>query len=157
MTRIVAVLGYSDGTTQGLHPVCAARLAHAEHEARADDVVLFSGWARGRAPAAEADLMARAWTSPVRARVVDRSARTTLGNALGVARLTRRLGADEVVLVTSGWHGRRASALVRATLWRSGATLRVTTCPEGATRLRALRELAAWALVPLLAVVAWTR
>ena len=157
MTRVVAVLGFSDGTTTGLHPVCAARLARAAREARSDDVVLFSGWARGRAPKTEADLMARAWRAPVRARIVDRRARTTLGNALGVARVARRIGADEILLVTSGWHGRRASALLRAALGRSGTTIQLVTCLEGATPLRRLRELASWMLVPLLALAARTR
>jgi uncharacterized SAM-binding protein YcdF (DUF218 family) len=157
MTRVVAVLGFSDGTTTALHPVCAARLARAAQDARSDDVVLFSGWARGRAPRAEADLMARAWSAPVRARVVDRRARTTLGNALGVARLARRIGADEILLVTSGWHGRRASVLLRAALGRSRTTIQLATCPEGATPPRRLRELASWTLVPLLALAARTR
>ena len=157
MTRIVAVLGFSDGTTTGLHPVCAARLTRAEREARTDDVVLFSGWGRGRAPATEADLMARSWSTPVGARLVDRSARTTVGNALAVARLARRVGADEILLVTSEWHGRRASALLRAALGRSGTTIRLATCPEGATRMRTLRELASWVIVPLLALAARTR
>jgi uncharacterized SAM-binding protein YcdF (DUF218 family) len=157
MTRVVAVLGFSDGTTTGLHPVCAARLGRAAQEARSDDVVLFSGWARGRAPTAEADLMARAWRAPVRTRIVDRRARTTLGNALGVARLARRIGADEILLVTSGWHGRRASTLLRAALGHSGTTIQLVTCPEGATLRRGLRELASWTLVPLLALAARTR
>lgn len=157
MTRVVAVLGFSDGTTTALHPVCAARLARAAQDARSDDVVLFSGWARGRAPTTEADLMARAWSAPVRARIVDRRARTTLGNALGVARLARRIGADEILLVTSGWHGRRASALLRAALGRSGTTIQLVTCPEDATPQRRLRELASWTLVPLLALAARTR
>jgi uncharacterized SAM-binding protein YcdF (DUF218 family) len=157
MTRVVAVLGFSDGTTTALHPVCAARLARAAQDARSDDVVLFSGWARGRAPTTEADLMARAWSAPVRARIVDRRARTTLGNALGVARLARRIGADEILLVTSGWHGRRASALLRAALGRSGTTIQLVTCAEDATPQRRLRELASWTLVPLLALAARTR
>jgi uncharacterized SAM-binding protein YcdF (DUF218 family) len=157
MTRIVAILGFSDGTRADLHPVCAARLARAEQEARAEDVVLFSGWARGRVPVAEADLMARAWRSPVRARVIDRGARTTLGNALGVARLARRLGADEVVLVTSGWHGRRAAALARVALHRTGARIRVVTSDEKAPFASRPRELASWLVVPLLALVARTR
>ena len=157
MTRIVAVLGFSTGRRDALHPVCAARLARAEQEARADDVVLFSGWARGRVPAAEADLMARAWSSPVRARVVDRRARTTLGNALGVARLARRLGADEVVLVTSSWHGRRAAALVRLALHGTGVRLTVVTSDEEAPFASRPRELASWLVVPLLALVARTR
>jgi uncharacterized SAM-binding protein YcdF (DUF218 family) len=157
MTRIVAVLGFSTGRSDALHPVCAARLARAEQEARAEDIVLFSGWARGRVPVAEADLMARAWSSPVRARVVDRRARTTLGNALGVARLARRLGVDEVVLVTSGWHGRRASALARVALHRTGARLSVVTSDEEAPFASRSRELASWLVVPLFAIVARTR
>jgi uncharacterized SAM-binding protein YcdF (DUF218 family) len=157
-TRLVAVLGYSERATAGLHPVCAARVARAEQEARPDDVVLFSGWSRRALDApAEADLMARAWTVPVQARVVDRGARTTLGNALGVARLARTLDAEEVVLVTSSWHGRRASALLRASLVGSATGLRVVRTEEPITARRSVRELAAWALVPLLALVARTR
>jgi len=156
--RLVAVLGYSDRRTRGLHPVCAARLARAEAEARPEDVVLFSGWARGAPESpAEADLMANAWTTPVRARHVDRGARTTLGNARGVARLARELGAAEVVLVTSSWHGRRAAALVWASLGGSTTTVRVANTDEPITARRGLRELAAWTVVPVLALVARTR
>jgi uncharacterized SAM-binding protein YcdF (DUF218 family) len=154
VTRLVAVLGYSDGHTRDLHRVCAARLARAEQAAGPDDVVLFSGWARRGSSAAEADLMARAWRAPVRARLVDRHARTTLGNAIGIARLARKLGADEVVLVTSSWHARRASALLRAALAGSGATLRTASADERVVPLRGVRELASWTLVPLLALVA---
>jgi len=154
MTRLVAILGFSDARSTGLHEVSAARLARAEREVRADDVVLFSGWARRRSSPTEADVMAAAWRVPVRARVVDRRARTTLGNAMGVARVARRIGADEVVLVTSSWHGGRAAALLRAALGRSGTTLRLVTCDESSAPARGLRELAAWAFVPLLALVA---
>ena len=59
MSRLIAVLGYSDGSGAELHPVSAARLARAQAEAREDDVVLFSGWARRGLPRAEADLAAR--------------------------------------------------------------------------------------------------
>ncbi len=154
LTRLVAVLGYSDATTAKLHPVCAARLACAAAEARADDVVLFSGWARGSASAPEADLMARMWTTPARVRLVDRRARTTLGNAVGVARAARRVGADEVVLVTSRWHARRAAVLVRAALAGSGTVLRVVATDERATPRHGLREAASWTVVPVLALVA---
>lgn len=154
MTRLVAVLGYSDGRAPELHRVCAARLARAMQVAGPDDVVLFSGWARRGSPAAEADLMAEAWKAPVRARIVDRHARTTLGNALSVARLARKLAADEVVLVTSSWHARRASALLRAALVGSGARLRTASADERVTPLRAARELASWTIVPLLVLVA---
>ena len=152
--RLVAVLGYSDRRTPGLHRVCAARLARAEQAAGLDDVVLFTGWARGGSPAAEADLMASEWKAPVRARVVERHARTTLGNVRSIARLARKLGVDEVVLVTSSWHARRASALLRAALAGSGATLYTATADERVTPLRGARELASWTIVPLLALVA---
>ena len=66
MTRLVAVLGYSDSTTADLHPVGAARLARAAVEVGSDDVVLFSGFARGATSTPEADLMARMWTTPAR-------------------------------------------------------------------------------------------
>lgn len=152
--RLVAVLGFSDGRTTGLHPVCAARLAQAERLVRPEDVVLFSGWARRRAPESEADLMARAWRSPARARVVDRGARTTLGNVVATARLARRLGVDDVVVVTSSWHARRASALLRAALLGSGTSIRIARCDEPPAPAYRLRELASWIFVPLLAVVA---
>jgi uncharacterized SAM-binding protein YcdF (DUF218 family) len=154
MSRLVAVLGYSDDGRSDLHSVCATRLARAEQEASPDDVVLFSGWDRRRGATTEADLMAQSWGVPVRARVVDRSARSTLGNAIGVARVARRIGADDVVLVTSSWHARRAGALVRASLLGSGATLTVVTTDEPATARHVLRELAAWAAVPVLALIA---
>jgi uncharacterized SAM-binding protein YcdF (DUF218 family) len=156
MTKLVAVLGYSDSTTRGLHPVGAARLARAVAETGPDDVVLFSGWARRSASTCEADLMARMWRTPARTRLVDRSARTTLGNAIGVARAARRFDADEIVLVTSRWHARRAAALVRAALRGPGvrATLRVVATDEPVTPRRGLREAASWAIVPALALVA---
>jgi uncharacterized SAM-binding protein YcdF (DUF218 family) len=154
MTRIVAVLGYSDRGAPGLHPVCATRLARAEREATPHDVVLFSGCARRGGTSAEADLMAHSWSRPVRARIVDRGARTTLGNAIGVGRVTRRLDAGEVVLVTSSWHARRAGFLVRASLLGSGVTLRVVKTDEPNTPRHGLRELIAWVAVPVLALVA---
>lgn len=154
MTRLVAVLGYSDGSTTALHPVCAARLARAAGEAASGDTVLFSGWARGASARAEADLMVEAWSGSARARLVDRSARTTLGNAVAVARAAHRIQADEVVLVTSRWHARRAAALVRAALAGSGASLRVAPTDEPLSPRRGVREAGAWLLVPVLAFVA---
>ncbi len=154
MTRLVAVLGYSDASTAELHPVCGARLERAAVEARADDIVLFSGWARGRSTSPEADLMAACWSTPTRAQLVDREARTTLGNAVAVARAARQLGADEVVVVTSRWHASRAAVLVRAALTGSGARLRVVSADERLPPERRLREAAAWLAVPILAVFA---
>jgi uncharacterized SAM-binding protein YcdF (DUF218 family) len=155
MTRLVAVLGYSEvGGSAELHPVCAARVARAERETGPDDVVLFSGWARRGSAASEADLMATAWSGRARRQLVDRGARTTLDNAVGVGRAARRFGAADVVLVTSRWHARRASVLTRAALVGSGATLRVATTTAGPKPRHRFRELAAWTAVPLLALVA---
>lgn len=151
--RLVAVLGYSDRRTGSLHPVCAARLARAAQEVRPEDALLLSGSARGRARAPEAELMARAWTTPVRRVLLDHNAHSTVGNALGVARAARQLGAQDVVLVTSGWHGRRAAALVRAAVSRSGAQITLATTDEPATFRAHLRELACWVVVPVLAIV----
>ena len=39
-SRLVTVLGYSDGRTHELHEICATRLRRAEQEARDEDVVL---------------------------------------------------------------------------------------------------------------------
>lgn len=154
MSRLVAVLGYSDRPAAELHPVCAARLARAELETTPEDVVLFSGWARDGHAAAEADLMASSWTPRARRRVVDRGARTTLGNAIGVGRAARRYGVDEVVLVTSHWHARRAAVLVRTALGGTRIPVRVASTEEPTPPGRAVRELVSWTIVPFLALVA---
>lgn len=152
--RLIAVLGYSTRRVDTLHPISAERLARAEAEIEPDDSVLFSGWARRRTPRSEAELMAGAWRASAREVILDRDARSTLGNALGVARAARRLGADEVVLVTSNWHARRASALVRTALLGSSTKVTVAATEGPATRALRFRELACWAIVPVLAVVA---
>lgn len=156
MSRLVAVLGYSDGAETRLHPICGKRLERAAAVVEAEDVVLFSGWARRGATTAEAELMARAWARPVRKVLLDRGASTTAGNALGVARAARALGVDEVVLVTSSWHGRRACTLARAALAGSGTRIALATTDESPRRGTRLREMACWSLVPLLAAVAAT-
>jgi len=152
--RLVAVFGYSDRSTDALHPVCAARLARAEDEATDEDVVLLSGWARRRKPASEADLMRRAWNGRAASVLLDRRARTTFGNARGAAAAARRHGAHEVVLVTSGWHRRRAEVLLRAALRPVSATVTAAPTDERGSRRARARELACWTLVPLLAAVA---
>lgn len=152
--RLVAVLGYSSARVDVLHPICAARLARAEAVIEPDDSVLFSGWARRRTSRSEAELMAGAWRASAREVILDRDARSTVGNALSVARAARSLGADEVVLVTSIWHERRASALLRAALGRSGAKVTLAASRDVATRAMRVRELACWATVPVLSVLA---
>ena len=95
MSRLVAVLGYSDvGGGDALHPVCAARVTRAEEEAGSEDVILFSGWARRGRATSEAELMAAAWSSTTRRHLVDRGARTTLGNAIAVGRVSRAAVAE---------------------------------------------------------------
>ena len=93
--------------------------------------------------------MAEAWRGESRVLHLDSGARTTSGNARAVATIARRLGATEVVVVTSGWHGRRAASLVRAALRDAGPRVRLAATDErGRLRDRA-RELACWTLVPI--------
>ena len=102
--RLVAVLGYSGGAAE-IHAICEARVRHAEQIVRADDAVLLSG---------EAEEMRGAWNG--RETLLDPHARNTRDNAKGVAAAARRLGADEVLVVTSSWHAFRARTLVHAAL-----------------------------------------
>jgi uncharacterized SAM-binding protein YcdF (DUF218 family) len=112
--RLVAVLGYSGRRRHGLHDVCARRLRHAEQLAGDGDTVFLSG--RHRNGTGEAELMRAAWNGPEVTLVSDSTARNTRENAAEVAETARRLGADEVVVVTSRWHAPRARALVQAAL-----------------------------------------
>jgi uncharacterized SAM-binding protein YcdF (DUF218 family) len=133
--RLVAVLGYSPRRAEGLHDICAQRLRHAETlEA---DTVLLSG---------EAELMRLAWSGPEVQFVSDGAARNTRENAAGVAQAARRLGADEVVVVTSRWHAFRARTLVRSSL----PGVRVSSSsPPGRPPLALLtREAACLAVLP---------
>ena len=152
MSRVIAVCGYSIRRAPDLHEICLARLRRAEREAAPGDVVLLSGWARHGSAASEAELMAGSWTAPCRELVVDRSARSTFANVRAAARIAREVDATEVVLVTSGWHGRRAAALLRAALRGSRSTLRLATTDEAASVATRLRELACWTAVPLVAL-----
>ncbi len=152
--RLVAVLGYSGRREQELHPVCAARLARAAGEAGPTDAVLFSGRARGRRRMSEAELMERAWRGAPATILLDPAARSTYANAVAVARSARTLGVGEVVLVTSGWHGRRAAALVRAALRGDGGTVSVAATDERGSLGHRCRELLCWPLVPFQAALA---
>jgi hypothetical protein len=147
--RVVAVLGYSRNGDRALHPICAHRVAHAERIATGAGAVVLSGWARSQAPAGEAELMRDAWRRDDVPLVLDCSAQTTAGNAAAVAQLARRLGATELVLVTSSWHARRARALVRAALRGSGIHVSVSSPGGPPAPLLALRDLACIAAVPI--------
>jgi uncharacterized SAM-binding protein YcdF (DUF218 family) len=146
--RLVAVLGYSARWSDGLHAVCAARLRHAERLAADGDTVLLSGWARRSNGAGEAELMRTAWNGADVQLIADGSARNTRENAAGVAETARRLGANEIVVVTSRWHAFRARTLVRAALMDSGARVQ-TSSPVGRAPVQLVaRELICLAALP---------
>jgi DUF218 domain len=146
-TRLVVVLGYSHGGTADLHPICAARLARAAELTTADDVVVLSGWARRAGGQPEAQLMRAAWSGAAREVVVDPVARTTVENLANALNDVRRVEAREVVVVTSSWHARRATAAMRWLLRRRGIHVRAES-PSGRSTRAALRELALWPLLP---------
>jgi uncharacterized SAM-binding protein YcdF (DUF218 family) len=135
--RLVAVLGYSRRASEDLHAICEARVRHAETVVRDGDAVLLTG---------EAKLMRGAWAG--REALLDSHARNTRENASSVAAAARRLGADEVVVVTSSWHAYRAARLVRAAL---GPDVSVTSSsPRGRPPATLFaREVACLALLPL--------
>ena len=132
--RLVTVLGYSGGAGHSLHDICAARLRLAEQEARPGDVILLSGGARRGRFESEAELMARSWRGPRGRILLDRRARSTRGNAVRTAAAARTLGVTEIVLVTSGWHGRRAAALFRTVLRGSSATVTLVVTNDRGSR-----------------------
>ena len=118
-----------------MHDICAARLRHAE--GLDADAVVLSG---------EAELMRPEWAGPDVPLLADGVARNTRQNAAGVAEAARRLGADEVVIVTSRWHAPRARMLVRALLPGVSVT---SSSPRGRAPLTLLaRETVCLALLP---------
>jgi len=146
--RVIVVLGYSDGGRGALHPVGAARLARAAEVATEEDVVVLSGWARVPGTRSEAELMAAAWRGRARELVVDPDARTTVGNATNALNDIRRVGAREVVIVTSRWHAPRAKAAFRLLLRGSGVRVMGAFPPEPRDLRAGVRELPLWALLP---------
>ena len=146
-TRLVVVLGYSDGGRGELHPVCAARLERAAEVTTGDDVVVLSGWARVPDTHSEAELMRAAWRGQAREVVVDPDARTTVDNMANAMNDVLRVGAKEVLLVTSSWHAPRAKAALRWLLRSTGIRVRAVS-PPGTSRGAALRELPLWLLLP---------
>lgn len=149
MNRLVVVLGYSRGRGAELHPVCAARLTRAAEEAIPSDTILLSGWARRRRHASEAELMACAWSGSASEVLLDEEARSTYGNARAVARATRGTTVDEVVLVTSAWHGARAARLVSAALGDSVGRVSLVATEERGSLGNRLRELVCRPVVPI--------
>ena len=146
--RVVAVLGYSGRDTSRLHPICAARLARAQELAAPGQPVILSGWARHPHGSSEAELMQRAWAGPTAVLHGDRTASTTAGNAANVAAAAGALGAEELVVVTSRWHRRRARILFRAALRGQKVRLSVEGAPGPRPPTVVARELVCFAGVP---------
>lgn len=147
-SRVVIVLGYSDGRCAKLHPICAERLARAAEITASDDVVVLSGWARSPGGRSEAELMRAAWSGAAQEVVVDPDARTTVENMANALNDVLRVGAREVVVVTSSWHAPRAKAALRTLLLHTGIKVR-SASPPGRSPRASLRELALWPLLPL--------
>ncbi len=145
--RLVVVLGYSDSGRGELHPECAARLERAAEVTTADDVVVLSGWARVPHTYSEAELMRAAWRGAAHEVVVDPDARTTVENMANALNDVLRVGAKEVVVVTSSWHAPRAKSALRWLLRHTGIRVR-SVSPPGGSRRAAVRELALWPLLP---------
>jgi uncharacterized SAM-binding protein YcdF (DUF218 family) len=146
--RVIVVLGYSSGDADELHPVCEARLETAATIATSDDVVVLSGWARRGGTRSEAELMAAAWHGASAQLVVDPDARTTVENMANALNDVLRVGAREVVVVTSSWHAPRAKAALRSLLRHTGVKVR-SASPPGSSLGASLRELTLWPLLPV--------
>jgi uncharacterized SAM-binding protein YcdF (DUF218 family) len=151
--RVIAVLGFSSGRGEELHPVCAARLRHAEGLATGAAAVVLSGWSRHPDGRGEAELMRDDWSGPAVRLVCDPTASTTAGNAASIARTAEELDADEIVVVTSRWHRRRAGVLVCAAVGDRDVAVR-TSSPSGrpSTKLL-LREAACLVTLPVQAAL----
>jgi uncharacterized SAM-binding protein YcdF (DUF218 family) len=147
-TRVIVVLGYSDGGRDAIHPVCAARVSRADAISTEHDVVVLSGWARVPGTRSEAELMAVSWRGAAREVVVDPDARTTVGNAFNALNDIERIGATEVVIVTSRWHAPRARAAFRLLLLRRHTRVTAVFPPEQLDLRAVLRELPLWLLLP---------
>lgn len=111
--------------------------------------MVLSGWARVAGTRPEAELMAEAWTGPARELVVDPDARTTVENARNALDDVRRTRANEVVVVTSRWHGPRALTAFRWLLRGSGTTVIGASPPQRGRVGDWLGELWRWGALPL--------
>jgi uncharacterized SAM-binding protein YcdF (DUF218 family) len=146
--RIVAVLGYSGRGGEGLDPLCALRLRHAERLAADADAVVLSGWSRRRSGRREAELMREAWRGPEVPLFGETTARNTAENAAEIGAIARRLQADEVIVVTSSWHAPRARILVRAALTGTGVTVRSSSPRDSVSPRLLVRETACLVTLP---------
>jgi uncharacterized SAM-binding protein YcdF (DUF218 family) len=153
--RLVVVLGYSDGWSDGLHPICAARLNAADPLLEGARTVVLSGWSRRAGRPAESELM-RGALHPGDAEVVcDPEARVTAETVAYVAALARERDVQEVVAVTSWWHRPRTALLFRALLRDVPVAVKGVRTPWSLRLL--LRELCALPLVPVQLAIARSR
>jgi uncharacterized SAM-binding protein YcdF (DUF218 family) len=139
--RVVAVLGYSRRRDKELHRICAARLAHAQGLSAGARAVVLSGMP-------EAELMRAAWTGSDVELISDPEARSTAQNAANVAAAARALEADELVVVTSGWHRLRSLLFLKLALRGSGIRVSVETAHGPRPPLLLAREAVCLALFP---------
>ena len=137
--RVVAVLGYAGWRDNGIHPVCAGRVLHAERLVGDCRAVILSG---------EAEVMRAAWAGPQLTFMTD-NARSTTENAIHIAAAARELGVNEVVAVTSRWHRPRVRMLLATALRGSGIRLRVESSSGPAPILLLGRELVCLVLLPV--------
>jgi uncharacterized SAM-binding protein YcdF (DUF218 family) len=93
--------------------------------------------------------MREAWNGPDVPLVCDPDASSTAANAANVAAVAEALGADELLVVTSSWHRRRARLLLRAALRERDVKLSVEGAPGGWHPLVLAREAACYVLLPL--------
>ena len=91
--------------------------------------------------------MRAAWRGAAREVVVDPDARTTVDNMANAMNDVLRVGAGEVLVVTSSWHAPRAKAALRWMLRSTGIQVRAVS-PPGESRGAVLRELPLWLLLP---------
>jgi DUF218 domain len=88
-----------------------------------------------------------AWRGTAREVVVDPDARTTVENMANALDDVLRVGAREVVVVTSSWHAARAKAALRWLLRHTGVRVHAAS-PPGRSPRATLRELSLWPLLP---------
>ena len=80
--------------------------------------------------------------------VVDPDARTTVENMANALNDVLRVGAREVLVVTSSWHAPRAKAALRWLLRSHGRQGALGLAARELADGRSLRELALWPLLP---------
>jgi uncharacterized SAM-binding protein YcdF (DUF218 family) len=148
-TRLVAVLGYSSRRDAELHAICRARLEHAARELREGDAVVLTGGRHRSLGRPEAEAMRDAWPGPAAAVLLEDAALSTAENAAHVRAVAVGLGVEEVVVVTSRWHSRRALALFRRAFRGTGIRVTAAPAPTASSTTLLLREAACFVSLPV--------